>query len=82
MRAKSKHGRYYNCTDLVADNVKSNETRGSVFLKYNEGDDFCNMLVPNDIFLILVKFLPDKGYCSGTVHSIHLVWIELEFIKC
>ena len=31
----------------VADNVKNNETRGTVFLKYNEGDFFCNILMPN-----------------------------------
>ena len=34
----------------VADNVKNNETRGSVFLKYSEGDEFCNILMPNDTF--------------------------------
>ena len=28
----------------VADNVKNNETRGTVFLKYNEGDHFCNSI--------------------------------------
>jgi hypothetical protein len=50
----------------VADNVKNDETRGTVFLKYNEGDAFCNILMPNDIFLILVKIQPIKG----TVHLI------------
>jgi hypothetical protein len=45
----------------VADNVKNNATRENVFLKYNEGDDFCNILMPNDTFLILVKIQPIKG---------------------
>ena len=45
----------------VADNVKNNETRGTVFLKYNERNDFCNILMPNDTFLILVKIQPIKG---------------------
>jgi hypothetical protein len=48
----------------VAGDVKNNETRGTVFLKYNEGDDFCNILMPNDTFLILVKIQPIKS----TVH--------------
>ncbi len=62
----------------VADNVKNNETRGTVFLKYNEGDYFCNILMPNDTFLILVKIQPIKD-------TVHLVDIELEFFvnnKC
>jgi hypothetical protein len=42
----------------VANNVKNNETRGTVFLKCNEGDEFCNILMPNDTFLILVKIHP------------------------
>jgi hypothetical protein len=29
---------------VVPDNVKNNETRGTVFLKYNEGDSFCNFV--------------------------------------
>ena len=60
------------------DNVKNNETRGTVFLKYNEGDNFCNILMPNDTFLILVKIQPIKD-------TVHLVYIELEFFvknKC
>ena len=53
------------CTILaVADSVKNDETRGTVFLKYDEEDDFCNILMPNDTFLILVKIQPVKG----TVH--------------
>jgi hypothetical protein len=56
----------------AADNVKNNETRGTVFLKYNEGDNFCNILMPNDTFLILVKIQPIKG-------TVHLANIELEF---
>ena len=62
----------------VADDVKNNETRGTVFLEYNEGDNFCNILMPNDTFLILVKIQPNKG-------TVHLVQIELEFFvnnKC
>ena len=62
----------------VADNVKNNETRGTVFLKYDEGDNFCNILMPNDTFLILVKIQPIKG-------TVHVVYIELEFFvknKC
>ena len=56
------------CTPFaVADNVKNNETRGTVFLKYNEGDDFCNILMSNDTVLILVKILPNQGYCSSRV---------------
>jgi hypothetical protein len=43
---------------LVANNVKINETRGIVFLKYNERDDFYNILMPKDTLLILVNFLP------------------------
>ena len=50
----------------VADNVKNNETRGTVFLKYNEGDDLCNICIPNDTFLILVKFRSIK-------RTVHLV---------
>ena len=45
----------------VADNVKNNETRGTVFLKYKEGDSFCNIYMPNDTFLVLVKIQPIKG---------------------
>ena len=62
----------------VADNVKNNETRGTVFLKYNEGDYFCNIFMPNDTFLILVKIQQIKS-------TVHLVDIELEFFvnnKC
>jgi hypothetical protein len=76
------HARKINaCTVFtVANNVKNNETRGTVFLKYvyNEGDEFCNILIPNDIFLILVKIQPLKG-------TVYLVYIELEFFvknKC
>ena len=62
------------CTVLaVADNVKNNETRGTVFLKYNEGDNFCNILIPNDTFLILVKIQLIKG-------TVHLEYVELEFL--
>jgi hypothetical protein len=50
----------------VADNVKNNETRGTVFSKYNEGDNFCNISMPNDTFLILEKIQPIKG----TVHLV------------
>jgi hypothetical protein len=40
MRAKSLHIQY-----AVADNVNNNETRATVFLKkYNEKDDFCNIV--------------------------------------
>jgi hypothetical protein len=39
MRAKSNHVGPP-MVFAVADNVKNNETRGTVFLKYNEGDDF------------------------------------------
>ena len=62
----------------VADNVKNNETRGTRFLKYNEGDKFCNISMPNDTFLILVKIQPIKD-------TVHLVYIELQFFvinKC
>ena len=45
----------------IADNVKNNETRGTVFLKYKEGDSFCNIVLPNDTFLVLVKIQPIKG---------------------
>ena len=32
---------------------------GTVFFKkYNEGDDFCNIFMPNDTLLILVKIPP------------------------
>ena len=41
--------------------------------KYNEGDYFCNILMSNDTFLILVKTQPIKG-------TVHLVYIELEFL--
>ena len=50
----------------VADNVKKMKHAGTVFLKYNEGDDFCNILMPNDTFLIIVKIQPIKG----TVHLV------------
>jgi hypothetical protein len=50
----------------VADNVMNNEKRGTVFLKYNEGDDLCNICMQNDTFLILVKIQPIKG----TVHLV------------
>jgi hypothetical protein len=53
-------------TDTVADRIKNCETRGTVFLKYNEKDDFCNICMPNDTFLILVKTQPIKG----TVHLV------------
>ena len=46
--------------------------------KYNEGDYFCNILMSNDTFLILVKIQPIKG-------TVQLVYIELEFFvnnKC
>jgi hypothetical protein len=56
----------------LADNVNNNETRGTVFLKYNEAEEFCNILLLNDTFLILVKFQPIKV-------TVHLVYIELEF---
>jgi len=45
----------------LVDNVKNNETRGTVFLKYKEGDSFCNIYMPNDTFLVLVKIQPIKG---------------------
>jgi hypothetical protein len=67
-----------NTVFAVVDNVKNNETRGTVFLKYNEGDNFCNILMPNATFLILVKIQPIKS-------TAHLVYIELEFFvknKC
>ena len=54
------------------------ETRGTVFLKYNEKDDFCKIVLPNDTLLILVKIQPIKG-------TVYLVYIELEFFvknKC
>jgi hypothetical protein len=62
------HARKINpCTLFaVVDNVKNNETRGTVFLKYNEGNYFFNILLPNDTFLILVKIQPIKG----TVHLV------------
>ena len=56
----------------LADNVNNNETRGTVFFKYNEAEEFCNILLLNDTFLILVKFQPIKV-------TVHLVYIELEF---
>ena len=62
----------------VADNVKNNETRGYCVLKYNEGDNFCNILMPNDTFLILVKIQPIKD-------TVHFVKIESDFFvknKC
>ena len=62
----------------VADDVKYDETRGTVFLKYNKGANFCNILMPNDTFLIIVKIQPIKG-------TVHHVYIELEFFvknKC
>ena len=40
--------------------------------KYNEGDEFCNILMPNDTFLILVKNQPIKG-------TVYFVYIEFEF---
>jgi hypothetical protein len=30
---------------------------GTAIVKHNEGDDFYNILMPNDTFLILVKLL-------------------------
>jgi hypothetical protein len=51
---------------FVADNVKNNETRGTIFLKYNEISHFCYILMPNDAFLILVKIQPNKS----TVHLV------------
>jgi hypothetical protein len=62
----------------VADNVKNDETRGydiTVFLKYNEGDDFCNILSPNDTFLILVKFLPNQAYCSSRLDRTRVYYL-------
>jgi hypothetical protein len=39
-----------------------------------EGDDFCNILMPNDTCLILVKILPNRGmnrgYCSSRLDRI------------
>ena len=57
------HARKINTCTLfsVADNVKNNETRGTVFLTYKEGDSFCNIFMPNDTFLVLVKIQPIKG---------------------
>jgi hypothetical protein len=48
---------------FVANNVKNNETRGTVFLTYmyKEGDSFCNIFMPNDTFLVLVKIQPING---------------------
>ena len=41
-------------------------------LKYNEGDDFCNILMPNDTFLIIVKNLPNQWYCSSRLDRIRV----------
>ena len=50
----------------VANNVKNSETRGTVFLKYNEKDYFYNICMTNDTYLVLVKVQPIKG----TVHLV------------
>jgi hypothetical protein len=54
----------------IADNVKNNETRGTVFLKYNEGDELCNILMPNDTFLILVKTMVKTQPIKNNVHLV------------
>ena len=66
------HARKINsCTVFaVADNVKNNETRGTVFLKYNEGDELCNILMPNDTFLILVKTMVKTQPIKNNVHLV------------